>query len=83
MIKNVLKIFPCVALAGTLVGCATPEGNAALFGVIAGAAAATVVTNSRPVYGPVYRPQYCRQVQTYMGRDAWGYPVYTIRQVCN
>jgi len=79
----------------SLVGCATPQQNAALAGAVAGAViGASIEQNSRypaqrPHYPapppPVYhypRPVHCSSVPVIVGYDVYGRPIYRYQQVC-
>jgi hypothetical protein len=66
-----MKYLVAIIAVG-LVGCATPQQNAALAGAVIGAAVATSVNQPPP------RPVRC--YTEYIGYDVWHRPVY--RQVC-
>lgn len=76
------RLICLAAISASLVGCATPQQNAALAGAIVGAT----------IMGAAYIPppqQYtvrptCTYVRGgYVGRDAYGNPMFRYHQVCN
>lgn len=78
-------LLVCAVLG--LVGCATPQQNAALAGAAAGAliGAAIHEQNSQHRHPPVYhhpRPIHCSTVAVHVGYDIYGRPVYQHRRVC-
>lgn len=61
-----------------LVGCATPQQNAALAGAVIGAA-----VMSSAYIPPPPRELYCSYVRgAYRGTDVYGRPVFEYRKVC-
>lgn len=72
------KLIAITMLSATLVGCATPQQNAALAGAVLGAAVVSSTYNAPPP-----RPVYCSYVRgAYIGRDAYGRPMFEYHQVC-
>jgi len=64
-------------ILGSLVGCATPQQNAALTGAIIGAAVMGSVYSQ-----PAPRPLQCHSTKRVIGYDIYHRPVYQHRQVC-
>lgn len=64
-----------------VVGCATPQQNAALAGAVVGAAVMTSIHNSQQ---PPTRVVTCSYVRGgYVGRDQYGQPMFRYHKVCN
>jgi len=73
------RLIGIVAIAGSLVGCATPQQNAVLGGAVLGAVIANGVAQPQPHYHTVpVRVIHCDQVV--IGYDYYGRPRY--RKVC-
>ena len=66
-----------IVVAVGLVGCATPQQNAALTGAIIGAAVMGSVYSQ-----PVHRPLHCYTTRSIIGYDVYHRPMYQHRQVC-
>lgn len=69
------RLFGAIVVLGSLVGCATPQQNAALTGAIVGAAVMTTIY-SQPA------PPYCFTTKRVIGYDIYRRPIYQHRQVC-
>ena len=72
------RLIGIIAIAGSLVGCATPQQNAALAGGLIGAVIATGVSQPQPQYRPPVRVIHCNNVV--VGYTYYGNPI--VRQVC-
>ena len=66
-----------IVVAIGLVGCATPQQNAALTGAIIGAAVMSSVYSQ-----PAPRPLHCHTTKRVIGYDIYHRPMYQHRQVC-
>ena len=73
------RVLVVIATVVGLVGCATPQQNAALTGAIIGAAVMGSVY-SQPAPAP--RPLQCHSTKRVIGYDIYHRPVYQHRQVC-
>jgi hypothetical protein len=71
------RFIGAVVILGSLVGCATPQQNAALTGAIIGAAVMGSVYSQ-----PAPRPLQCHSTKRVIGYDIYHRPVYQHRQVC-
>ena len=71
------RLIGAVVVLGSLVGCATPQQNAALTGAIVGAAVMGSVYSQ-----PAPRPLHCHTSRYVVGYDIYHRPVYQHRQVC-
>jgi hypothetical protein len=71
------RFIGAVVVLGSLVGCATPQQNAALTGAIIGAAVMGSVYSQ-----PAPRPLQCHSTKRVIGYDIYHRPVYQHRQVC-
>jgi hypothetical protein len=71
------RLIGAVVVLGSLVGCATPQQNAALTGAIIGAAVMGSVYSQ-----PAPRPLQCHSTKRVIGYDIYHRPVYQHRQVC-
>ncbi len=73
------KLIGITVFSLSLVGCATPQQNAALAGAVIGASVAATVYAPQPAP----RPVVCNYVRgAYVGRDAYGNPMFEYRKVC-
>ncbi len=71
------RLIGIVAIAGSLVGCATPQQTAVLTGAVVGAAVMSSVYAH-----PAPRPLQCHSTKRVIGYDIYHRPVYQHRQVC-
>lgn len=71
------RLIGSIVILGSLVGCATPQQNAALTGAIIGAAVMGSVYSP-----PAPRPLHCHTSRKVIGYDIYHRPVYQHRQVC-
>ena len=71
------RVLVVIATVVGLVGCATPQQNAALTGAIIGAAVMGSVYSQ-----PAPRPLHCHTSRQVIGYDIYHRPVYQHRQVC-
>lgn len=76
------RLFGLAVISASLVGCATPQQNAALAGAIVGATVMSAAYIPPPVH-PV-RPIRCTYVRGGgAGYDAYGNPLFKYHKVCN
>lgn len=71
------RLIGAIVILGSLVGCATPQQNAALAGAVVGAAVMSSVYTQ-----PAPRPLHCYTTRSVIGYDIYNRPVYQHRQVC-
>lgn len=71
------RLIGSIVILGSLVGCATPQQNAALTGAIIGAAVMGSVYSQ-----PAPRQLHCHTTRKVIGYDIYHRPVYQHRQVC-
>jgi NaMN:DMB phosphoribosyltransferase len=71
------RLIGIVAIAGSLVGCATPQQTAVLTGAVVGAAVMSSVYAH-----PAPRPLHCYTTRSVIGYDIYNRPLYQHRQVC-
>lgn len=71
------RLIGAVVILGSLVGCATPQQNAALAGAVVGAAVMSSV-----YVQPAPRPLHCYTTRSVVGYDIYNRPVFQHRQVC-
>lgn len=76
------RLVGIAAISISLVGCATPQQNAALAGAIIGATIMGAAYIPPPEH--TVRPVSCTYVRGgYAGRDAYGNPMFKYHKVCN
>ena len=82
------RVIGAVFVLASLVGCATPQQNAALTGAVVGAAVmSSVYAHPQPPqqhhhYHHVPRPVHCSHTRTIVGYDYYNRPILQTYQVC-
>lgn len=76
------RLFVLAVISASLVGCATPQQNAALAGAIVGATVMSATYTPPPVYQ--VRPVRCTYIRGGgAGYDLYGNPMFKYHKVCS